>query len=583
MNSKLNIQNSKLLFSTLLILACILVYLNSLPNGFVIDDNLIITQNPTIGNLHYLPRIFVTSYAVSFPTTYYRPLFSATLQIDYQLWKLRPWGYRMENIFLHILVTLMVFQIGLYFLPNAISAFFAGLLYAIHPVHVESVAWISGRSDVLACLGLLLSFYFYLKYRDDWWHSPLLFIGSLLCYFLGLLGKEMAITLPLVILIYDFTFPPKKEDNYPLAKRISTYLAYFLVLFNYLLIRKYAIGSTLGTNFHHTNPVTRILTILGVWVDYFRLLVFPTNLSADYITLPVTQFFDTRAIFPFLILAAIIYLFIKQRRTHPLLFFFGFWIFITLSPVSDILPIRDPERIEAERFLYIPSVGFCILFGIMAGYLWQKFKIQKSKLILIMILFLCFYAARTIVRNKDWKNEEIFYARMTQDAPLSSRGWMEMGNVEFRKGNAAGAIAYYEQSLSCDSTQYSIYVNLGNAYALQNNFQKATDYLLQAHDLSPSDPKIISNLAYLQLQLKNYDTVILLLQKIIPLTPQDYSNYNLLGQAYEGKRMYPEALAAYQTTLSLNSTYSETWKRLGDLYLKLNQKELANKAYSHVR
>ncbi len=583
MNSKLNNQNRHLLYTFLLVLACIVVYLNSLPNEFVIDDKLIIPQNPIISNLGYLPKIFMTSYAVSYPTTYYRPLFSATLQLEYQIWKLHPWGYRLINILLHILVTLMVFRLGLRLLPNTLSAFFAGLLYAVHPVHVESVAWISGRADVLACLGLLLSFYFYLKYRCDEWHSPILFIGSLCCYLLGLLGKEMAITLPFLILFYDFTFPPKKEENYPPNKCIAAYFGYFLILVNYLLIRKYAIGSTFGTNFTQTSLWVRLLTILGVWMDYFRLLLFPTNLSADYITLPVTQLFDMRVIFPLLILIAIIYLFVKQRKSNPLIFFFGFWIFITLLPVSNILPIRDSLRIEAERFLYIPSVGFCLLIPVIAENLGMKFRIQNRKSIVFIVLIFVLYSTRTVVRNLDWRNDHIFYTKMTRDSPLSSRGWMELGNVEFRKGNSTGAISYYEQALSCESTESSIYSNLGNAYALQNDYDKASDYLIQAHDLSPADPKIISNLAYMQLQLKNYNTAILLLDKIIPLTPQNYFNYDLLGQAYEKKEMYPEALSAYQTSLSINSTYSDGWKRLGDLYTKLKQTELAKKAYSHVK
>ena len=165
MNSKYNIKPTPLNLSLVLIVVCILVYLNSIPNGFVWDDRINITENPTISDLSYVPKIFMQSYGISEKSTYYRPLFPTTYYLEYPIWKNHAWGYRLTNIILHILVTLLIFRIGLVILPNKFSAFLGGLIYAIHPVHVECVTWVSGRVDLLCGLGFFLSFYLYLKYR----------------------------------------------------------------------------------------------------------------------------------------------------------------------------------------------------------------------------------------------------------------------------------------------------------------------------------------------------------------------------------------------------------------------------------
>jgi hypothetical protein len=225
-------------------------------------------ENPWIRDIKHLPEIFSSSaWAFKNVPNYYRPLVNIVYMLDYNIFGLTSWGFHLTNVILHTGVSVLVFLVTALLInkpqppqPQSIEQcnatpahalagaenltvpFVAALLFAVHPIHTEAVAWASGVQDVSFTFFYLLSFYFYLKTEGVWGKG---FVLSLVFFFFAALSKEPALTLPILLIAYDYSFKrdsilhPKPETIYLLLKR---YLPYMVVAGIYLILRTYAIG-----------------------------------------------------------------------------------------------------------------------------------------------------------------------------------------------------------------------------------------------------------------------------------------------------------------------------------------------------
>src|SRR3989337_99951 len=270
--------------SIVVIFSSLAIYINSLGGDFIWDDIEQIVENPAIKDIGNIPSFFTSDLwrLISNPTIgsyYYRPFFLLSLAGDYSRWELNPFGYHITNLALHALASFLIYQIGRRLFLNSTPAFLGSMFFAVHPVHVESVAWISGRTDPMAALFFLLSFYFYILFRDGKGLTMLIF--SLISYFFSLLSKEIGITLPLLLLVYELSFKPQsviqdKVSHPPLTKggwgdfrdnkiRILQIAGIYLVIsVVYLYIRALVLGDAIG-QFSASPPFEkRIYTSFGV-------------------------------------------------------------------------------------------------------------------------------------------------------------------------------------------------------------------------------------------------------------------------------------------------------------------------------
>jgi len=230
-----------------------LTFHNSLSNEFVFDDESVIVNNPSIQSLSSIPKYFTNDEGFhKVIGRYYRPVVSATYAIDYSIWGLDPYGFHLTNVIIHIIACLLLFKIfsilfWRYKYRNLFSLF-ATLIFAVHPIHTEAVSWISGRTDSFVTMFFFASFLFYLEFTKEMEHDKkdntirkvttknysYLFL-SLLFYTLGLLSKEMIVTMPVIILLYDFVY--RKKDIKYFKENILTYLLFALLTAVYLVIR----------------------------------------------------------------------------------------------------------------------------------------------------------------------------------------------------------------------------------------------------------------------------------------------------------------------------------------------------------
>ncbi|MBN3038164.1 MAG: glycosyltransferase family 39 protein, partial [Candidatus Omnitrophica bacterium] len=267
------------LFYTLLSIAAIVllgfsVYGNCLGGEFILDDEALVRDNLSIKRWSNIPKIFSEDIAASVETgsTFYRPLQMLTYMFDYSLWRLDPKGYHLSNVLLHILVSLSLFWLINMLYNNRLLSLLASLFFLSHPIHTEAVAYISGRADPLACLFMLLSFIFYIRYlRKENMASFLLIIIS---YVLSLLSRENSLILPLILLLYHYIFKEKI--------RLKPFLSVLSLTAFYIIIRFTLLRFLLAGGVYHTRLYQRIPGFLVALASYIRLLFAPFDLHMEY-------------------------------------------------------------------------------------------------------------------------------------------------------------------------------------------------------------------------------------------------------------------------------------------------------------
>ncbi|HPM43350.1 MAG TPA: hypothetical protein PLV52_05930, partial [Candidatus Omnitrophota bacterium] len=377
--------------------AVFIIYSNSLGGEFVYDDEYFIVRNVAIRNLSNIPSFFINPASIAFSQLaedVYRPVAATSYAIDYFLWFYNTFGYHLENLILHGLNAVFLFSLVNLLTGDIFTSFFASVFFACHPVQTEAVSWISGRASVLFLFFYMWAIILYVRSLKD--KRGDFRIWSVLIYTISLFTKEMAVTLPLVLVLYDIHFFGKETFR----KKVIRYLPYVLVTVFYLFVRAFMLKRVSQCGWWGGTPYTNFLSALAVLPEYLRLLFYPATLCAFYPSRIVNSIADPAALSSIALLltvfASIPFVFKRSR----IISFGILWFFITLLPVSNVIPLK---ALIAERFLYLPSIGFCmILAAILALFHRSKTKYISAAAIILAGSIAISYSVRTMTRNEDW-------------------------------------------------------------------------------------------------------------------------------------------------------------------------------------
>ncbi len=418
--------------------AAIAVVANSLPNGFALDDSTVVEENPLVAS-HAFVEILRTPYhygpAQTIPTGLYRPFTTLTFALDHAVGGLRPLVYHADNVALHAAVSVLVLCTGLALglVPGAALA--GALLFAVHPVHSEAVANVSGRAELLAAALFLLALLAFARGRDpDGRLRGRALAAAAALSFLAMLAKEHAVTFVGVAAAWEVLVRRRGEPlrsflrnrRAELARTFSTLL---VPVAAYLVARRAVLGDLLPSPASVTpieNPAAglalpeRWATAIAAAGRYARLLVFPRMLSPDYgfaETAPVRSLLDPWLLLGLLVAAALLLGFVVAwRRSRPA----AFLILLAVVPFSVVsnLPFTI-GTILAERLLYLPSAGLCLL----AGAAWPGLARRTGRPVATALAaaILLAAAARTAVANVAWHDDFALWSRAIHAAPRSVR------------------------------------------------------------------------------------------------------------------------------------------------------------------
>ena len=467
--------------TSLLILAAatLLVYSISFFNKFVLDDEVIIVNNPQTLSLRNIPEVLLAPDLIK---PYYRPLNRATYLLDYRLAGMNPAWYHGVNVLIHLGNVILLYLVCLRLLPDRTAALVAALIFAVHPANSEAVNFISARNTLLALFFSLASFLAFLEARGRGKRLPLL---SALFFFCGLLSKETAFMLIGVIALCTFVPSQGGEKRMRFPEGMFFLLPYLVSTGLYFLMRYYSLQGIVGTALPADGLFGRLAQNYHVIPQYLGLLLFPVDLTLFH-KVPPGGLFNPPGFLPaWLSLLAAVGLAVRSRNRAAL---FGLaWLVINYAPISNIVPI--PSDPITERYLYMPAVGFFIVLGALFSWIHAQGR-NKQVLwgITAMVVTVC--AVLTIQRNLDWKNNLALFSSGARNDPTSPAAHYNLGTAYQENGDLPSARREWEKTLAIDSTYADALTQMGTLAAVQGDLLTAEQYYLAALNapLGVSDP-----------------------------------------------------------------------------------------------
>jgi len=558
----------------LLIVVTGAVYYNSLRNEFLYDDleTIVHAQRPGgRGAFTELRRLLGGRPA-------YRPVRSASYAFDYALSGLNPWGYHLTNIAIHAASATLVFLIAQTLFSRLTPALFAAILFAVHPIQTEAVTYLSGRRDVLSGLLVLLGFYMFLRYRRTGRAGYLVLV--LLLYPLAFFSKESGIILPLLCFSYDLVsrirvtgprgglpsvrelcagawaaFREMRWLYLPLVVLAGGLAYYVLFLVRGTWVRTYYGGSLWFTG----------LTMARVFLHYIKLLIFPVTLNADYSynAFPVTTAWtDPGAWMAVLILGALGYGILNCLASRPLVAFGAIWFFVALLPVSQIIPHHE---MMAERFLYVPSVGWVLAVAAVCDPLMGRSRsapvIYAAGVVILLVL-----ALRTVWRNTDWKDDLTLWSKTVQVAPHSARARNNLGGAYLRRGQFALAQEQLEAALRITPDFSTAHANLGKIHLDRGDLALAERALQVAIHLNKRDVIPCLWLGAVLVRMGRIPEAEQQFRAALARPPYDAYAYNNLGVLFAKSSRNTEAESAFQAALTRMPELTEAHENLALLH-----------------
>lgn len=411
-------------------LLAVLVYANAVFNGFVLDDRAIVFEHPVVRDAQYW-RAFVSPYwPESIGGGQFRPLGLLAFALDRALASDAPMWYHAMNIGWHAAVTLLLWRFAARYLAPA-AALFAAAVFAVHPVHVEAVANVVGRLELMAAAFVIAALLAH--GRKSWTAVPL--------YLCACLSKEHAIVfLPLAVATH-FAFDQKPRDA--IRERGRLWCAYLTVTAAWLSAMLFVTRGhppIVSEVFAGLTTGERLLTVLSVVPEYLRLLLLPIHLSADYEpgVLTAATEFDTTVMLGIVVLALWSRAIVRSWRTQRVAAYALLFVPLALAPVSNVL---FPTGVAlAERTLYLPSIGVCLGAGWLFGRIGDR---SRNVAVILGLCLLSLGAIRTWTRTPVWHDSRTFFLRLLEDHPESYRAHWIAGRALHAAGDVDGARREY--------------------------------------------------------------------------------------------------------------------------------------------
>lgn len=548
-----NLINSRyglIRISAFLLFITFTIYLPSLKNGFVWDDADYIYENDHIKaiDLNFF-KWSLTDSAVG----HWHPVTWFSLAMDYAVWGLNPFGYHLSNILFHSLNTFLVFILAVRLVRfksteidnNAIiTGIVASILFGIHPLHVESVAWVTERKDVLSTLFFLIAIISYTKYASTKGAKKTYYVACLSAYILALMTKPMVISLPVVLLILDF-YPLKRlalrED---IKQVLIEKLPLFALSILSAIITVWAAHSGEALRDMETYPLSiRFFVAVRSIAFYLTKMLLPFNLAPFYPYPGEVVVFTLEYMGALLLFITVTLFCIRLRNRSGL--FLSVWLYylVTLMPVIGI--VQAGGQAAADRYTYIPSLGPFLLCGLVIGALFEKSSDKHFQAIVIAVLTLLsgILATRTMDQTAIWHDSITFWSHDIKIFPSSTpRGYYNRGVTYHYKDNYQLALMDYNKAIEINHKYADAYNNRGDIYYILGNYQMAIKDFSKVIEIDPDNADAYFNLGNAYNRIGNYKEAVERYTRAIEINPRHEKAYNKLRIAYDNLANYQKAV-----------------------------------------
>lgn len=537
-----NTFHNVILFCLFLIASIMIVYGGVRNYGYInLDDDQYVTEN-----LHIQKGVTFQNIKWAFKTFHagnWHPVTWISHMIDCQLFGMDLGWHHLTNVLLHILNTLILLALFQEMTGEFRKSAFVAALFALHPLHVESVAWISERKDVLCAFWGFLTLWAYIRYIKS--PNILKYFVSLFFFLLGLLSKPMLVTFPFVLILLDYwplgrtrfylsgNIPSGSEQ--PLLKLIVEKIPFFILVLissaaTFIAQHK---GGAVGT-FEAYPLSARIFNACISYIHYIMKMIFPVNLGVLYpfpSGIPVWQIGG--ALFLIVLITIIA---IKTLKTYPYIAFGWFFYLGTLVPVIGIVQVGMQKM--ADRYTYIPLVGIFVIIAWGVPQLLSRWKLKNIFLIIISVSVLSF---------------------LTFTAKIQVGYWSD-------------SISLFTHTLSVTKKNVLILNNLGIAYAEKGAIETSIKYFKKAEKIKPEDIDVLINLGIGLSMLNKNEEALAYFAKTTTLDPGNITAHNYLGTIYLKTGLINRAVFHFKEVLKINPQNTQAKKNMDRIMIQLNEK-----------
>ncbi len=557
----------------LLFLLAVGCYANTLWSAFVYDDELQILQNPYVKSWKYLPEIFrstVWSFiGTAGESNYYRPLMTLTYLGLWKIFGNLPIGFHLFNLLVNGFVVICVYYAGRQLLGDRWAAVVAAALFAVHPIHTETVAWIAAVPDLEATLFFLIGFNLYIKVPQHGWKRPALVV---LCLLLALLAKEPALMLVPVLMFYEH-FVREGRTETPFIVKVRRYAPMCIAGAGYLLLR-IALFGKLAPVLQHAQITwpQAIYSGFALVSEYCRLLFWPTRLSAFHVFHASTSLGDPHVLPGVAVVAASAILALLVYKRWPVAAFCLVWIGITLLPVLNARWMAS--NVLTERYLYLPSVGFCWLIAYAGKGAWDRAG-ERAALRLPLRAGLCSGLALLLVlgsthtwsRNRVWHDDTTLYTTTLETDPDSWVVEMNLGVLSLGENNYPAAEKQLGRALELKPGSANILNALGCLYIEEDRLEDAAKTLDSAIESKPLWTDAHFNKGRVLQKLGRNEEALAEFRAAVRLGPVNANAALFLAEQLEQMGNLPEAEAQYRRSIQLAPSLTAQ-KKLANLLVE---------------
>ena len=500
------------------LLLVLFLYLPFLGNAFVSDD--------IAGIVHGVSR-WSWVESIGWPKVIH---LGVLLQFwTYYMFGLVPWVFRLTNILFHMGNVVLVWLLVQKCFKKPIVSFLASVLFAIHPLAIESITWISGGVYAQYAFFFLIALYWY----DDkaFWRR----LGSVVSFILSLLISEKAVPLLFVFILYEWVYGNVKTHWKRMMPYVLVWICFILFYISRIGVRVSDVGqASYQTTSGFYNPLLQIPIAIS---SYLELFIWPKNLTLYHASSYGSNWeLAIRMLVTAGFLMAAVYGVVRKRP-------FGFWLsWVVCSLGITLLPFKI-GWIVAERYAYLAFIGLCVVVGMIFDTLLsiKRWYVVGVCAITVVILALC---TRTIVRNNDWRTEDSLWVATAMVSPDNEHSWNNMGDVYSRHGEYEKSIEAFTRATRINPNYADAYHNIGNTY----------------------------------IQMKKYNEAAPFFEQALSINPNLWQSYQDLAIVALANKQYPQAIAYFKKAIAINPHEAVLWTNMAVVYLELGEKDKAKEA-----
>jgi len=561
--------HKEILICFFLIIANLAVYWQVRNHDFVaFDDDEYVFENTHIKEgLTYkgIKWAFTDSYSANWhPVTWLSHI------LDVELYGMNPGQHHLTNLLFHIANTILLFLVFRDMTGALWQSSFIAALFGLHPLHVESVAWISERKDVLSTFFWLLTMKFYVSYTKSLKIHK--YLTAIFFFITGLMAKPMLVTLPFVLLLLDY-YPLKRLtiENWELKKIISLLsekIPFFIIAAGSSLITVFAQkgeGAVASLNIYPMN--IRIANALTSYISYILKMILPYDLSVYY---PYRILPLWKIVFAGVLLFAIFFLVILTIKQYQWFAVGWLWYFGTLVPVIGLVQVGSQAM--ADRYTYVPLIGLFMIIAWGVPELLSRWMIKKNIIIIITAPVISILMATSWIQTQYWRNSITLFQHAVDVTTNNYIAHYNLGSALEKKGRSDEAMREYSKVLQVNPKYINAHNNIGLILASQGRRDEAIQHFKEIFKINPAYGEAHTNLGAILADAGRTDEAIAHFSEALRLNPDDAIAHNNLGVILFHMGKTDEAILHFQKSLRINPDYYEAYSNLREI-LKMKESE----------